>query len=471
MPTDTPATMITAGAAPAPSGLPRLAEQARTIARLGAPLIAFNFIFNAVDLVVLAMLGRLGNTALAGVGAASAVYGVVLALLFGIDAGVQAITSRTTCAGRQNRLGEVLADAMAVGVPLAALLAALLWFAGPMAVTAIAPGKAAALAGSAWIRAAAPSLVFSACTIPINSCWIGSGRPAIAFTVTALLAPIQVLLALLLMFGFGPVAPMGASGGAAAMSLAALVGIGVQFALAWRIRPIPGFLRSKPRLAGMAAIARIGWPVSAQQSLAQLGLMIAFIIVSQLGVASAAVVNVLLSLTLVTIQSGVGLGIAAATLVGQALGRGDPAAARAWGWRATWGGVWVTAPLGLIAAAMPHHVLGLFLRDPTTLALAVWPVRALGLAVGIDTVGRVLAFALRGAGATKIASGLLFLSLWAVQLPVMWWIGVRLGQGINGVIMVQVGISVIDAVVLMTLWRGTFWTRVRINEAAPVPAR
>ncbi|HZC15938.1 MAG TPA: hypothetical protein VE309_04180, partial [Caulobacteraceae bacterium] len=77
----------------------------------------------------------------------------------------------------------------------------------------------------------------------------------------------------------------------------------------------------------------------------------------------------------------------------------------------------------------------------------------------------------RGAGATKLASGLLFLSLWVVQLPAMWWIGVGLGQGINGVILVQVWISVIDAVVLMLLWRGAFWTRVRIGGAAPRPAR
>lgn len=471
MSTETAVLAIAAGAPPTAAGLPRLAEQARTIARLGAPLIAFNLVFNAVDLAVLAMLGRLGNTALAGVGAAGAVYGVVLALLFGVDAGVQAIASRTTGAGRQNRLGEVLADAMAVAVPLAALLAALLWFVGPAAVTAIAPGPAAALAGSAWLRAAAPSLVFQACTIPINSCWIGSGRPAIAFAITALLAPIQVLLTILLIFGFGPIAPLGASGGAAALSLGALIGIAVQFTLAWRLKPIPGFLRSAPRLAGIAAIVRLGWPVSVQQSLSQLGLMIAFIIVSRLGVAPTAVINVLLSLSMVPVQASVGLGTAAATLVGQALGRGDPNEARRWGWRTTWGGVGLTAPLGLIAAVAPHHLLGLFLRDPATLALAVWPARIAGLGIGVGAISQVLAFAVRGAGATKTTSAVLFLSLWVIQLPLMALIGVRLGQGVTGIVLVQVGISVIDAIVLAWIWRGASWTRVRIGEGAPRPAR
>ena len=92
-----------------PATVASLTAPLKAMFRLGTPLIAFFLVQNAVNLASLAMLGRLGNAALAGVGAASAVYGVVLALLFGFDTGVQAIVSRITGAGRENRLGEVLA--------------------------------------------------------------------------------------------------------------------------------------------------------------------------------------------------------------------------------------------------------------------------------------------------------------------------------------------------------------------------
>ncbi len=442
----------------------KTAQPLKTIFRLGAPLIAFFFIQNLVNLATLAVLGRLGDAALAGVGAAGAIYGVVLALLFGFDTGVQAIVSRTTGAGREGWLGEVLADAIAASAVVGALIAVAFWTLGPGVLAAMLPDKAAVAAGSANMMASAPSLLFYAITIPINASWIGSGRPGIAFLVTLALAPVQILLTLLLVFGGGPVAAEGAAGAGAALSLTGLVGVGVQFALALRLRP--GFLRTAPRPAGIAAIAAIGWPVSVQQSLSQFGLIVAFVIVGRLGNAPTAVINVLVSLMAFPIQSATGLGVAAATLVGQSLGRGDPGEARRWGWRTAAGGAGLLAPFGLIAFAAPELVLGQFLRDPATLALAIAPARILGLAVGVIALGIILGFAFRGAGATKIAAGIPFASLWLLQLPLMWWIGVTLGQGVSGMVEVQVGVAVVDAVLLAWLWRGAAWTAVRIGAAS-----
>ena len=442
----------------------KTAQPLKTIFRLGAPLIAFFFIQNLVNLATLAVLGRLGDAALAGVGAAGAIYGVVLALLFGFDTGVQAIVSRTTGAGREGWLGEVLADAIAASAVAGALIAVAFWTLGPGVLAAMLPDKAAVAAGSANMMASAPSLLFYAITIPINASWIGSGRPGIAFLVTLALAPVQILLTLLLVFGGGPVAAEGAAGAGSALSLTGLVGVGVQFALALRLRP--GFLRTAPRPAGIAAIAAIGWPVSVQQSLSQFGLIVAFVIVGRLGNAPTAVINVLVSLMAFPIQSATGLGVAAATLVGQSLGRGDPGEARRWGWRTAAGGAGLLAPFGLIAFAAPELVLGQFLRDPATLALAIAPARILGLAVGVIALGIILGFAFRGAGATKIAAGIPFASLWLLQLPLMWWIGVTLGQGVSGMVEVQVGVAVVDAVLLAWLWRGAAWTAVRIGATS-----
>ena len=439
------------------------------IVGLGTPLIAFFLVQNVVNLVSLAILGRLGDTALAGVGAASAIFGVVLALLYGVDTGVQAIGSRITGAGRENRLSEVLADAWCVSIPLGAILCAIQCAFGPGLVKAMLSDRAAVAAGSAWLIAAAPALLFFAITIPINASWIGAGRPRIAFLVTLLLAPAQILLALLLVFGAGPIPALGAAGSALAMSLSGLVGVAVQVALAVRLRP--GFLRTAPRLSGVRAVAAIGWPVSVQQSLSQLSLMFAFVIVAELGTAPAAIINVLVSLIAFPTQSATGIGVAAATLVGQSLGRGDANEARRWGWRTSGAGVILLAPLGLIALVAPQHLLGPFLRDPHTLMQAVWPARILGLSLSIFSLQIVLGFAFRGAGATKISAGIPFGSQWLVQLPLMWWVGVHLHQGVVGLVLVQVGVAVVDAVLLALLWIGRGWTGVRIGGGPPVIAQ
>ena len=433
----------------------RVAGEAAPILRLGAPLIAFFLVQNLANLFCLAFLGGLGTATLAGVGAASAIYGVVLALLFGFDTGVQALVSRATGAGDKARLGGILAEALAASIPLGVGLSLALWSIGPKLVAGMLSDPAAAAAGAAYLRAGAPSIALLALTVPINAAWIGAGRPAIAFLVTFLTAPIQVGLTFLLVFGAGPISALGASGAGIATVLGCLAGAVLQVTLMLRLRLVEAW--RAPTAAGMLRIVAIGWPVSAQQSLGQLGLMVAYAIVAQLGDAGAAVINVLLNLTMVTINSANGLGVAAATLVGQSLGRGNAGEARGWGWRtAGWGAV-LTGPLGLAAAIAPEPLLRLFLHDPATLALAVWPARLIGLNVAADTAHWVLSFAFRGAGATKIAAGVTFASLWLIQLPLMWWVGIALHQGVLGMVAVQVALNVAEAVVLAFIWAGDFW--------------
>jgi len=247
------------------------------------------------------------------------------------------------------------------------------------------------------------------------------------------------------------------------MTLANMLGLVVQVLLATRWRPIPGLLTSRPDGAGAALIARLGWPVSLQQSLAQIGLMVAFAIISRLGVAEVAIVNVLATLMLVPIQTAVGMGTAAATLVGQAMGRGEPDEARRWGWRATGWGVLVIAPMSLAVLLAPSLVLGAFISDPTTVALAIWPARLLALVMCASGAAFILGFALRGAGATRAAAAIPFVTHFLIQLPLMWWVGLPLGFGLRGVVGAQAAMFLAECAAFAWIWRSGRWAGVRVS--------
>jgi MATE family multidrug resistance protein len=434
----------------------------RSILGLAAPLTAFFAIQSATSLASVGMIGRLGNGALAGVGAAGAVYGVVLALMFGADAAVQATVSRRVGAGRTERLGQVLADALALVLPLGLSLAVGLGVFAPNVMHAMLPDGGAALAGVAYLRAAAPSLVGLAVTIPVNACWIGSGRPHLPLLVTAVLAPVQIAATFAFVFGWGSWAGAGVAGAGAGISFTSLIGVALQLTLATRRGAIAGFPQTLPRAAGAGDIAAIGWPISLQQAFLQLGLIVAYLIVARLGVAQVAAANVLITLATVPAQLAVGLGVAAATLVGQSLGRGDIAEARRWGWRTAAASVAFSVPFALIAVAATRPLLGLFLRDPATLAIAVWPTRIVGLGLAADMLGRVLCFAIRGAGATRTGAAIPFVFQWLVQIPLVWWLALGLGFGLLGMAGVQAGAGVVEALVTALVWTGSSWTVHRI---------
>jgi len=434
----------------------------RAIRALSAPLVAFFLIQNLVGLAALALVGRIGDAALAGVGLGNVLYTLLLALLYGIDTGAQASISRAAGAGASALAGRMLTNALALGAPLGAVLALIAAFLGPGLVAAMIHDPVAAAAGAAFLRCAAPALLLQGITIPFNAYWIASGRPGVAFRVTAFIAPCQILLSVLLIAG-GPM--RGAAGAGLALTFAGLIGLAAQTLLAARWRPIPGLLGEAPDRARLAAIARIGWPISVQQSLSQVGLMVAYAIVARIGTAEVAVVNVLSNLMLLPIQIAVGMGVAAATLVGQALGRLDPAEARRWGWRTGALGGLVVLPLGLGVLVATGPTLRLFIADPTTVELALWPARLLAATVSLDAIGRILSFALRGAGATRAASLTPFVCQFLIQLPAMWWVGLVLGYGLRGLVVVQVGLSVLTWLVFTGIWRGGGWDRVRIAEA------
>lgn len=434
-------------------------SRVRAAAVLAVPLIAFFFIQTGVSLASLAMIGRLGSVALAGVGIANAILLAVLALLYGFDTGVQAVVSRATGAGDRERSGRALTEALCMSAPLGAGLCAFVALTASRLVSVLAPDRVVAATGSAFLIGAAPSFFFLSLTIPFNAYWIGSARPQISFLVSAVVAPLQVAMTWMLVFGAGALPSFGAAGAGIAISAATFCGLIIQLVLGTHLQPIFGLFRSSLRGEGLTRLLSIGWPVSLQQCLAQLGLIVAFAVVSDIGVTSVAILNVLSSLSMVPILTATGLGTACATLVGRALGRGEREDAMNWGWQIGASAAALMLPFALIAVFAPRSLLGFFLTDPRTLAEALWPAQLVGAAVSVDAFARVLAFALRGAGATKVATGIPFLVQFVLQLPLMWLVGVKLHRGFDGVVTVQFGLTLVLAGALALVWGRGRWAR------------
>jgi putative MATE family efflux protein len=435
-------------------------HRVRKVAGLAAPLIAFYLIQNVVTLVFLAMVGRLGTAALAGTGISGAIFGFLVALFNGFDTGVQAVVSRSTGANAKELAGRALSDAHAVSIPFGILIAAVGFHFGPVLAHLLASDANVAAAARANLKGISPALALFAITIPFNAYWIGSGLPRIAFFVTALAVPVNIALLALFIFGAGPVPPLGLFGAGLAQCGASFFTLLLQFAIA-RVRRVPGLL-SAPRLSGMLTIVRIGWPVSMQNSLGQVGGLIGYGIVSQLGTAATALLDVLTTLMQVPVQCATGFGAASATLVGQALGRGDAKDAKTWGWQIARAGAAIAFPVGMFVLFAPAVLLGMFLHDPRTLAMALFPARLLGLVLSAQVFSIILGFSLRGAGATKVAAGTSFTLQWALFLPVIWLVAVRLHGGFNALAVVQVSFMVIEACVFTLVWSRSRWTRIRI---------
>lgn len=427
------------------------------IAGLSAPVVGVLTAWSLIGLASLAMVGRLGVAAVAGVGVAGGVYAMLQAVLNGIDAGVQALVARRVGAGESEAAGRTLNDGLLLGLLVGAPLAAIAWVAGPRLAGLIVHDAAVIAAARAYLMALSPSLAILGMTYAVVAYWNGAGAPKFSLLVTVVEAPVAIGLNAVLIFGLFGAPRLGVLGAGLGSTLTAGFGLAVHLLLAKRVLKVPGFLARPPSLSGVLAVLRIGAPVSAQQCLAFLGLMVFLALVARLGVRAMAVGNVLAQVMQVETLAATGVGIAAATLAGGALGRRQSADARAWGWQASALAAAAILPFSLAVLAAPGAVLGVFLRDAAAVEMGAVPLQILAAGMSLDAFGRVLGMAIRGVGSTRTATGVAFLMLWAVQLPLVWAVGLRLGWGLAGICASQTLVGAATLAIYALIWRGGSW--------------
>jgi putative MATE family efflux protein len=262
---------------------------------------------------------------------------------------------------------------------------------------------------------------------------------------------------------------LGATGAGIATTIAVYVGTSFYFVLAIRHAGESGFLRQMPNGAVLRSIGRLSLPNGFQQLFFAAGFNVLFWIIAHGNIADqtrataeVAAANVVINVTLVAVLPGLGMGIAAATLVGQALGRGDPADAKTWGWDVVKIGAAVMGLLGLPMLLFPDIILGIFLHEPLTLDIARGPLRLVGATIAIDAVGMVLMQALIGAGASRASMLVTISTQWFLFLPVAYVLGPELGLGLMAIWIAQVSYRGLSALIFAHLWRRGSWASIKV---------
>ncbi len=153
---------------------------------------------------------------------------------------------------------------------------------------------------------------------------------------------------------------------------------------------------------------------------------------------------------------------AAATLVGQALGRGDPVDAARWGWDVTKVGLVLLTVLGIPMWLVPDLILQVFIHDPLTVEVGRLPMRLVGATMAIEAVGMVLMHALLGAGDAKRVMVVAITTQWIVFLPLAYLVGPMLGLGLIGIWVLQAGYRFLQAMVFIRHWTTGDWASIKV---------
>ncbi|MEZ5559554.1 MAG: MATE family efflux transporter [Pseudomonadales bacterium] len=442
------------------------ADRSGRILRLGLPIMGGMSTYTLLELMDVVFVGYLGTTALAAVGICVFVTFSYLSLFGGVTVAVQASTARLV--GEQSARGEAHCEDVERFLRSALLIVLIAAPLGAVVLGSYATGllqlmnddPAVTAVGSPYLRWSFAAGVFLTLNNAFMGFWNATDRPRLYLRVVLLQAVVKLPLNYMLMFGWGAVPAYGVEGAGMSTCAAALAGSLYHAASAWR--HAPGFLRG-PTRSQSRIVLRLLVPAGSQQFLENLALTLMFRIVALIGTVEVAGYTVLVNLVGAVGLPAWGLGMAGATLVGQAMGAGDPDAADRWAWDVVRVGTLAMILLGVPFWVAPEWILALFIHDAGALAVAVWPCRVLGLMIGINGLGYLFASLLYGAGDVKRVLYVNLATQYLVLLPGAYLAGVHLGFGLLGVWLVhQFAFRALNAVVLTTLWRQRRWAAVRL---------
>lgn len=384
-----------AGLAPAALG-----QELRQLLRLALPLSLSQAGIALMGLIDTAVVGRLGAGPLGAVGLANGLFFGVAVVGLGVMLGLDPLLSQAVGAGDERRARELLWQ----GVWLAALATAALSL--PIALlplllrpAGVAPELLSDARGFLLGRLPGlfPLLAFAGARSYLQA--LGRVRPLVLAIAAA--NGCNLVLDVLLVFGWGKIPALGAPGAGIATSLCSVV-MWLMLARAAHARGAPPVTR-RPVRADLSRALGLGIPVGLQMG-AEVGVFaLVGLLAGRLGALPMAAHQIALSLASFTFCAAVGVGQAGSVRVGWAIGAGQSRGARRAGITALGCGAFVMAIAGLCFLFLPGP-LARMLSDQADVISATVPLLAVCAVFQIsDGIQGVGAGVLRGAGDTHFS--------------------------------------------------------------------
>lgn len=437
-------------------------ERMTAISRLALPISLAQGSTLLMALIDLAMVGRLGNKAVAALGLSVFSNSLILASVEGLASSIRGIVARRrgerSTEPRCLPLTAGLLIALVVGIPLAAVC----YLLTPSLFSFISSDPDITKIGIPLLRTLNLGIVAVGMQYAFNGYWTGIEKPRVYMSVVLFMTCLNTLLNYIFIFGHFGAPALGAAGSAISTVASLYVGVIVHCLIVhFRFRN-DGFLSAKPERALVMRIVRMGLPINVAAFFFASGYVVFLRMVGQVGTAELAAANVLVRVTMVLSILATSLGRASATLVSRTVGEGDLTGATQWGWAAGKLGVVGITALGLPMLLFPKVFLSIFLSDPHTMSVADIPLRLEAATAGIFSLMYIFGYTLNSLGDGKRIMIISLTTQWLLFLPVVWFVGPYLHYGLLQLWLVQIAYSLLATVLISGLWIDGRWKTIKI---------
>ncbi len=436
----------------------------RAIFVLAVPMVLEMVMESVFAIADIFWVSKLGPDAVAAVGLTESLMTIVYAIAIGLAMGVGAVVARRIGEKDPDAAARAAVQAILIGVGLSAAVGLAGALLGRSLIEVMGGSPAVVAVGGRYAQVLLGGSATAILLFLINAAFRGAGDAAISMRTLWLANAINIGLGPLFVFGVGPFPRLGVTGAAVATTIGRGIGVLYLLVTLGRGRGRLGVTRAQLRpdretLRTILRLAKNGVVQTLIGFTSWIGLVR---ILSAFGSVPLAGYTIAMRIVMFALLPSVGLGNAAATLVGQNLGARNPARAEEAVWTAARTNMIFLGLVGLALIATAPLVIRLFSPDPGVIAEGSRCLRIVGLGFGFYAYSIVVSQAFNGAGDTRTPTLINLGCFWLGEIPLAAFLARGLSLGpVGAYASITAGFSV-AALVSVALFRRGRWKTIRV---------
>ncbi|MGH8264143.1 MAG: MATE family efflux transporter [Steroidobacteraceae bacterium] len=337
-----------------------------------AAFIGAGMLFQTLYIIVdLYFVSAIGKEAIAGVGAAANIMFIVMAIMQVLTIGGVTLISHAVGRKDQAEANLVFNQSMLLSVLISAVVVLAGYAITDKYIASITADAATAAAGKAYLYWYLPGLALNLTMAGLGAALRGTGIVKPTMLVQSLTVIMNIILAPILIAGWGTGHPLGVMGAGLATSSSIVIGVAMLLGYFIRLEHYVSFKFAEwqPNFAIWKRLFNIGLPAGGEFALFFIILTVIYACVRQFGADAQAGVAVGLRVGQAIFLPAMAVAFAVSPIAGQNFGAKQAARVRETFRSALWIGIAIMAVLTILCQFIPELLIHPFSKDPAVVAV------------------------------------------------------------------------------------------------------
>lgn len=395
--------------------------------------MALNTLVGLADTIMISKY--IGNEALSAAGNANQLVFTIIFIFSSFNVGATAMISRSYGEKNFTKLKHIAGQNMAINIVIGLIITLVSLLFGGFIMNIFDTTSEVFDMGLSYFKIVSFSQIFMFISFAASSSLRGVGDTKTPMFITLLVNVLNIAGNYVLIKGVGIFPEMGIEGAAISTTISRAIGAFIYVLIIFKGRNLLKLTLKhfKPSSDILKPLWNLSITAGFEQLLTHTSFLAMGVIITMLDTNSEAAFRILISIESMSFMPAIGFSIAAATLVGKALGEKDKTKALHTGYISIGMGILWGIFIGGVFLVLPSQIVSIFTNDPAIVNELIVPVTLAGFDQPLLAFIIIISGALRGAGDTKTVMTVTAIRLWLAFVPLTYVLLRFGGQGIKSV--------------------------------------